>query len=127
MKITAATLCQSTMDVAVLAGVAACGLGLALWPIATMEAMATCFFLCPRTRGALQRHVTEHRRLLRGEETRECPNVRDQHTHKGGAPADPGVPVRRVVGEVLSRMQVRLVMGAVVANLALQVRGACVE
>jgi hypothetical protein len=115
------------MDGVALVTAAAIGLSLALWPIPTMESLATCMFVCPRSRAALLRHVAEHKELLRG--VQPPPNKAAVVGAGGARPKldpdaaaqDPGVPLRRVLEEVASRMQVRLVAGAVLANLALQV------
>jgi hypothetical protein len=110
------------MDGVALVTAAAIGLSLALWPIPTMESLAACMFVCPRSRAALLRHVAEHKELLRGVQppTRLGAGTRPK-LDPDAAAQDAGVPLRRVLEEVASRMQVRLVAGAVLANLALQV------
>ena len=101
------------MDGVALVTAAAIGLSLALWPIPTMESLATCMFVCPRSRAALLRHVAEHKELLRGVQppTRLGAGGARPKLDPNAAVQDAGVPLRRVLEEVASRMQVRLVVG----------------
>ncbi len=109
------------LDSVLLTLTALVGACLAVWPLPTLRALQRAAVVWPEAHRRLQAHIIEHEALLAGTH----PGPTDAGPKAAAAQSSPvagaGVPLRRVLAEARRRMQYRLVAGAVLANLALQV------